>query len=294
MTQTTLFRAPTADGRMMYALDGPLLGIDFSTFAGAELIGPAEVIQRRGYSGQRFLIAPADATEVRYRRATGTRAITSWTRTRDVPAFPETIAAADWAAFAKPFGYDDDGDFTAQEFYRPEYAEQQYEELSIDLTSYRDFPVNVLDPESVDDPDETFTWEVAAAHLVFGEAFASAMPGALTGLRERIAKEVEALTPHAKVWTHKAREAVVEGSVSLVFEDKRTRAVKEGRKRVRHVAQSRDWSFSFPIPNTLTGSSKADAVRKYRALVDDIVRQIVSKKAAVCAACDGEGVVIVD
>jgi len=292
MTQTPLFRAPTADGRMMYALDGPLQGLDLSYFGDGELLGPAEVIQRSGYAGQQFLIAPAEATEVRYRRATGPRAITRWTRIREVPAFPETIAATDWAEFAKPLGYDD-GDLTAEEFYRPEYAEQQYEELSIDLTSYRDFPVHVLDPESMDDPDITFTWEVAATHLVFGEVFAPAMPGALTRIRERIAQEVDELTPHAKVWTHKAREGVVDGSVTLHFEDKRTREVKEGRKRVRRVQQTRDWSFSFPIPNVITGSSKADAMRKYREIVDGIVSEIVSKKAAVCSACDGVGVVIV-
>ena len=177
MTQTPLFRAPTADGRMMYALDGRLQGMDLTFFAGDTLVGPAEVIKRRGHVGQSFLIAPAGATDVRYRRPTGTRAITQWKRTREVPAFPETIAAADWAAFAKPLGYDDDGDFTAEGFYQAEYAEQQYTELSIDLTSSQDFPVNVMDPKSMDDPDETFAWDVAATQLVFGDAFAPAMPG---------------------------------------------------------------------------------------------------------------------
>jgi hypothetical protein len=36
MTQTPLFRAPTADGRMMYALDGLLQGIDLTFSSGAQ------------------------------------------------------------------------------------------------------------------------------------------------------------------------------------------------------------------------------------------------------------------
>lgn len=82
--------------------------------------------------------------------------------------------------------------------------------------------------------------------------------------------------------------------MTLHFQDKRTREVKEARKRTRHVPQTGDWSFSFPMPSSITATTKVRAVLKYRKLVDGIAAEIVSKQAVMCAACDGTGVIIAD
>ena len=179
MTEISTFRAPTADGRMMYPFDD-------RSFFGADWITPADFVKAPGkYNSPTLVIVAADVTEIEYRKPLR-RDVVGYSRNGTSEAFPETLSVEDWEDFRTSLGYDDDSDlWIADRLYEREYGEQKYETGSIDLSGYADLPVNVLDPASLLDADSTFEWEVAAPYLVFGSIYASAMPGALGGIRER-------------------------------------------------------------------------------------------------------------
>lgn len=284
------FRAPTADGRMMYPT------IDRAPFSNfVAWVTPVTEIKGfgGGYNPPRILVVAADVTAIEYTANSDVRpSVITWTRDRDNAAFPAEISPADWPAFVESLGYDDDDESIAARLYTAQRTAQELVTKTIDLSAYADLPVNLLDPASIEDPDASFDWQVAAPYLVFGEAYAGAMPGALTDVRERLAADVDAGLPGITIWTHKARqEGVISGSVSLSYEDRRTYPFKVGRRTEKRISMH-SFPFSIPIPKNIVGQSKADAVAKYRALVAEITGQIAGKNAVACGHCSGEGVIV--
>jgi hypothetical protein len=287
MTQEQQFKAPTADGRMMYPHAARLPGFVAWVTPVTELKGFG------GYNAPKLLVVTADVTEIAYTANSEVRpTVITYSRDRDNAAFPAEISPADWPEFRDSIGYDDDDNSLADRLYTAVRTPQEVVTRTVDLTGYLDMPVSLLDPESVIDSDASFTWQVAAPYLVFGEVYAGAMPGALIDIRERLAKEVAVALPYVSVYVHSARtDGVVSGSVTLGYEDRRTFPVKVGR-RTEQRPSSKLFTFSFPIPKNIIGSSKADALMKYRALVEEITGQIADKKAVVCSHCSGEGVIV--
>ncbi|KQO98195.1 hypothetical protein [Leifsonia sp. Leaf264] len=300
MTQKK-FRAPTADGRLLYAIDpsdadaldgssdflGDTRGITFLTDG-------VEMVRRSGYGNQpRFLTAPANVAAVQYETSVGSRPVLGHRRTASIPALPEFVSPDEWVILRPSIGTDDDGDYLADAWYRAEYGEQPTEVRTLDLSGYSDFPVDLLDTESLTDPDPSFKWAVSAPYLVFGNEYEYALPGILSGYAERLAKAVDARTT-AQIWTHKAREdSTVSGNITLTFEDKRTYPVKNTRGRTTHQASgTKSFSFDIPFPKTIAAKSKAQAIAKFDKLVDEIAEQIAGKNAVVCAHCSGDGVIV--
>lgn len=286
MTQEPQFKTLAADGRTMYPFPDRIADfVDWVTPV-TELRGFG------GYGSSRILVAPSDVTTLEYRVTAGRPAVLRYTRDRENAAFPAELTVEDWPAFRNSLGYDDDDEYLADRMYTAQRAPQEYETCTVDLTGYTDLPANLLDPASVEDADSTLTWQVAAPYLVFGEVYAAAMPGALIEVRERIAKDVQTALPNINVYTSSARtDGAVKGSVTLTYEDRRTHPIKVGRRTENRV-DTKLFTFSFPIPKNIVGSSKADAVAKFQAVVDEIVGQITSKKAVVCGHCNGEGVIV--
>jgi hypothetical protein len=288
MTTTPKFRVPAADGRFLYPFDG---GDEFGgQLRVHEWADGVSVVQTGNWRSPKFLAVPADRTVAEYLVSAGRPEVLSYRRTVDNPELPETIAAADWEAFAEKFGLDDDEDYLALRFYDAERAEQQYVTRGIDLSAYVDFPIDVLDPESVVDVDPAFTWCAALPYLVFGDEFANALPGTLKNIGEQFGKEVEKLAPHAQVWTHKVKEGIVSGYVRLPYDDNRIFMQKRGRREVP-VQGWKDVQFSYPIPSNISGSSKREAIDKYHAEVAGVVTAIESITGKVCSACNGDGLV---
>lgn len=286
---TTKFRAPTADGRFLYPVDGDERQNSIWG-GGRDWVDGTESFQvRAGRSYQTMIAVPADATTAEYRVRDGIPEITGYTRVKDIGALPGTLTVEEWEGFKDELGFDDDGDPIASQVYRPERAEQLYRVESLDLSGYKDLPVDIMDQDSYADPDPSFGWEVAAPYLVFGEAYAPAMPGALTDIRERLVEDVDAALPGVSVWTHKAREGVLSGSVTLTYEDKRTYPVKSGRRTQQRVS-TKPFPFEIPIPKNITAATKADAIGKYEDLVRSLVGQVDTRKATICSHCSGEGV----
>jgi hypothetical protein len=284
-TETKQFRAPTADGRMMY----PFAAFPLTR---AEWVTPVDTIKAPGgYHAPTLLIVAADVTEIQY-RTPNRREVIGYTRIGTNDAFPAQLTADAWEEFRDSLGYDDENDvWIAARLYDTVLADQEYTIESLDLSGYSDLPADILDPASVSDPDGTFEWEVGAPYLVFGSAYSNAMPGALTNIRERLAKEVEKQVPHAKIWTHKAREGVVDGIISLRYEDSRTYPVKVGRKTTQRLS-SKDYSFSFPIPIRIVALSKAEAIAQFDAMVTEISGSIDAAGFVACSHCNGDGVVV--
>lgn len=296
----TLFRAPTADGRFMYPVTDKMedvFGEHVNLFTGfSGWVTPVtEVKAGGGYNAPRLLIVAADVTSIEYTaKSSAYPTVIKWTRDRPSTAFPAEVLPADWEEFRDSLGMTGDyhDEYIANGLYTAQRTEQEYETRSFDLSGYTDLPFDMLDLDAVVDPDPSFTWQVSAPHLVFGEMYATAMPGALTNLYERFAKDAEAALPGVTIWNHKAREGTVSGNVTLGYEDKRTYTSKVGRRNVKSPS-SRSYSFDIPVPKTIVGMSKANAIERYRAVLAEVLDQIVSKKAVACAHCDGEGVIIV-
>ena len=299
-TTPTQFRAPTVDGRFMYPVTDSMedvFGERMSLFNGfAGWVTPVtEIKASSGRNAPRLLVVAADVTAIEYKAVSSVRpTVIKWTRDRPSTAFPAEVRAADWADFRDSLGstgeYHDE--YIADSMYTAQRTEQEYEARSFDLGGYADLPFDMLDMDAIVDPDVSFTWQVSAPHLVFGEMYATAMPGALTNLYERFAKDAEAALPGVTIWNHKAHEGTVSGSVTLGYEDGRTYTSKVGRRNVKSPS-SRTYSFDLPVPRMIAGTSKADAIDKYRAVLAEVVGQVVSKKAVACAHCDGEGLIVV-
>lgn len=285
MNTTQQFRTPSADGRMIYPLDRQPQGF-------SEWLTPVtEIRGMTGFSSKLMIVVDADLTSVAWsKRSDERRTVIRYTRDRENPAFPLTVSVEDWPAFRDSFGFTEDGDSVAENMYSAVFTEQVFTTELIDLSDFIDLPANILDPESIADVDSTFTWQVGAPYLVFGEVYQNAMPGALINIRERLVKAVDSLLPHAKIWTHKASDGVVNGHVRLTYEDRRTYPVKVGRKTV-HSQSTKEFSFNIPIPVFISGTNKKEAVDAYNVLLASIVDQITDMKAVVCGHCSGEGVI---
>lgn len=288
---TTKFRAPTADGRFLYPIDGDRMSDGWDSRA--EWVDGTETLRvRRGHTWHTMIAVSGGVETAQYRVRDGIPAIVGYTRVKDIGALPGTLTVEDWESFKAELGFDDDGDPIAAQVYRAERSEQQYRVESVDLSGYKDLPVDIMDQDAFVDPDPTFSWEVAAPYLVFGEAYAPVMPGALTDIRERLVKTVEAALPQAKVWTHKARDGVLSGTVTLNYEDKRTYPMKSGRRTEQRVS-TKTFPFEIPIPKNITAVTKATAIRKFEDLVQSLTEQVDTRKATVCSHCSGEGVLVI-
>lgn len=289
-TAPTLFRAPTADGRMMYPAP---VQTPFDGFV-AWVTPVAEIRASSAHNAQRLLIVDAAATEIEYTVWSAVKpTIIRWTRDRESAAFPAEILPADWAAFRESLGHtgSDYDEYVADGMYTAQFTDREQESRTIDLSVYTDLPFDILDITSIEDPDVSFTWQVSAPHLIFGDMYAAVMPGALTDLYERFAKDAEAALPGVKIWTHKAREGVVSGHVELRYEDNRTFSHKVGRRTVT-LPRTMNHSFEIPVPKIIVGTSKVDAIAKYRTVLDEVLSQIADRKAVTCGHCDGAGLIV--
>lgn len=271
----TFFRVPTADGRFLYPLTERL---PFRHEAPNEA-GQLETVRLGPRLEDTTFLVAGDEPSVTYTtRSSGP--LLGYKLNRSIPGATENITADEYAEL----------DYDAQDIYTQVLGDDILTEHVIDLSVYRDLPVNILDPASLEDPALEYTWEPGLPYVIYGQAMGMFVPGALVGVREAIAKAVAKRVPHATVWTHKAREGKVEGHISLTFEDGRTYPVKEGR-RTRQVKSTANFGFEFPIPANISGTSKAAAVAELNRLIDNIVDSIDDTRPVSCAHCDGKGVV---
>ncbi|WP_159602466.1 hypothetical protein [Agromyces humi] len=293
MSEAKRFRAVAADGRMLYPFPGRVLE---GAWGRTDWVTEGVEVRRSMGTRGELLIVPAALTEVAYRVEDTTAAVTTWVCRSENPHLPDTVPGDAWDAFAKPFGYDEDGHYNAASWYKAEIAGVQHVVKTIDLTGFEDFPANLLDPASTLDPDPSFTWAPSPAYLVFGEWFGDAVPGALVGFSERLVKMVEDRLPsHVKVWTHEHKSGLVKGSVTLQFEDRRTFPLlrTDKRRKQQFGVSTQSFSFEIPFAKTIPAKSKAAAIAEFHRTVDAIVAQIDVQKPAVCAHCSGDGVVMV-
>jgi hypothetical protein len=290
MTTTSRFRVLAADGRFLYPYDGQSDDFTPARNVHAWADGIDLVANGTDYRAAKFLAVPADRTVAEFTVAEGRPEPIGYHRHAEVSPLPAFVSVEGWAAFSDSLGTNGSGEPVAGDLYRTERGPQLYRTASIELSGFVDFPIDVLDPTSIVDPDGTFSWSVSAPYLVFGTEYANALPGTLGGIRDRFAQDVERFATHAKVWTHKAKEGVVDGYVRLPYDDKRTFMQKRGRREVP-VQGWKDIQFSYPIPANIAGDSKTQAIAAYRTAVADIVASINSITGQVCAACNGDGLV---
>jgi hypothetical protein len=269
---STLFRVPTVDGRYLYPLDGN------------QYLPRTSDLDLVRVGRTTFLVAPADASEVTY-TTTSPGPVIGYRLTRAIPGAAETITLEQYQA------HEDDDENDLDDLYGPIRGQEVTSAHIIDLTGYADLPVNPLDPAALTDPDPEYRWEPSLPYAIYGEAFATILPGTLTGIRGHIAEAVALRVPQATVYAHSAANSgVIEGSTTLDYEDQRTYPMKDGR-RTRQVRSTKAFRFGFPIPNTVAGATKAEAVAEMMAIIDRITGQIDTTRPLVCAHCDGDGVV---
>ncbi|MFE6967102.1 hypothetical protein ACFVAJ_18460 [Agromyces sp. NPDC057679] len=294
MSEQKKFRIPTADGRMMYLFPNREAfgsGWDNPRWVteGVELRYHRD---HRGIIGA-ILITPAGVDKVEHKTQDRSAAVTTYVKVTDNPLLPETVSEDDWEKFAYPFGTDEWEDYAARAWYRKEVSGAVDVIETIDLSDFEDFPADVLDPASVEDPAPGFEWRPSPAYLVFGEEFGNAVPGTLTGFSERLLKDVESRLSKAKVWTHEHAKGVVRGYRKLKYEDRRTFPLHrpDKRKRQEYGISTKQFDFEIPFTKNLSAASKVQAMKKYQSLVDSIVEQIDNREVDVCAHCSGAGIV---
>ena len=272
---TTLYRVPTADGRYLYPISDLPRSIDAWTVAS----GPVDVVTHGGtYNAQKFLAA-GDVPSVTYTtRSSGE--LLGYRLGRKVPGATEQISVAEYEEL------DDD----AQDLYSQVRGDDVITEHTIDLTGFVNIPVDVIGADMMADPAPELEWQPGLPYIVYGPGLAHVLPGNLVRVRKLIAERVKGRLPHVTVYTHDADKGLVHGTVALRFEDNRTYPVKDGR-RTRQAPSTQTFKFEFPLPLTIAGKTKAEALAALDQHVDTIVSSIEDVRPVVCAHCDGKGVV---
>lgn len=287
------YRATAADGSTLIA--APPSGAGMSA---VEWLDGARIVRPSRWNSEvpALLAIPAGIDVLRGRTAKP-RAVIGYRRTfNDSPLsirLPEHVDAADWDAYRDSLGSTSDGDPIADAWYERIHAEQQHETVEIPLSGYRQIPFEMIDADAAVDPDTDWGFDPNPAYLVFGAEFAHHFPGSVTGIRAAAAKALNEV-PGVTVWTHKltAREPAITGTATVQYEDGRTHLVDAGprtRKR-KSVLSTASVPFSWLIPDTVAGASKADAAARADQAVADLVARASELRLVMCSHCAGAGV----
>jgi hypothetical protein len=202
-------------------------------------------------------------------------------------AFPASITSDEWNARCTCDGRDScTWCETKYSLYDRQHESRDGAEHAIDLSSCVELPGGL-------DEYPHYAWKVGIyENCLFSDEFHHLRPGTLLNVRTMLVADLEALPNVTKAYDQ--REFSV--YVAMQWEEPKTahrpRTDARGRKlkgTEQYTIKTIETRYEIPVPYSLTGQTKAEAVRAYIELRDKWVVFFYGADAKACRHCDGYG-----
>lgn len=202
-------------------------------------------------------------------------------------AFPASLTADEWNARCTCDNSDNcTWCNTRYGLYSTRHEPREGAEHTIDFTAAIELAGGV-------DEYPAYPWLVRAYESVlFSDAFHHLRPGTLINVRDMLVADLEALPNVSKVYNQQDFSVYVAMQWDEPKTAHRPRADRRGRKlkgTEQYTIATIETRYEIPVPYSLTGKTKAEAVRAYIALRDKWIAFFREADARACSHCDGYG-----
>ena len=172
-------------------------------------------------------------------------------------------------------------------FYDTQFVDRPGERRTLDFSDYVELPNGGIDgyPE--------YAWSSSLhQNVLFSDAFHHLRPGMLLNTRALLKEALEQLPNVTKVYDNRDFSVYVAMQWEQPKTEHNPRRDSRGRKlngtTTRTIATI-EKSYDISVPYSITGESKADAVRKWLALRDKWIAFFTEANVTACSHCDGYG-----
>lgn len=202
-------------------------------------------------------------------------------------AFPATITADEWRNRCT-CGDNDTCTWcnTRYGLYETQYGPRDGAEHTLDFSAHVELPGGVDEHPEYPWMSETYS------RVLFSDAFHHLRPGTLINVRDRLVDDLEALPNVSKVYNQRDFSVYVVMQWDEPQTAHRPRTGTRGRKlkgTETYQIKAIESCYEIPVPYSLTGQTKAEAVGAYIALRDKWVAFFREAEVRACSHCNGYG-----